>query len=381
MSEFLVAAACLALALVALVLRKTYFYVPRKELQRQAATRDPLAATLWRAAAYGNTLQVLLWLVVGLGAAAGFVLFARIAPPLFGFVVVALALWFGFAWMPSTRLTSLGARLAVWCTPAVVWLVATLQPVLQPVAGMLERFPLGPHTGAYEREDLLDVLARQKQQADNRVPQHELELAERALRFGDYKIRDVLVPRAQVHAVRSSEPIGPVLMDELHASQHRRFPVYEGDDKNNIVGTLYLRDIVDSKKGGTVADYTDHHAFYVHENDSLADALHALSAAKQQVLLVVNSHEEYLGIVTSRDVLGKLLAAPAGEAFDHHDDRAAVARKHDYVEPKPVQEPAEAVAEQPAEPDVAIEPEAPAPEAEQPADAVPLAETPPEVVK
>jgi CBS domain containing-hemolysin-like protein len=381
MSEFLVAAAFLALALVALVLRKTYFYVPRKELQRQAALRDPLAVTLWRAAAYGTTLQILLWLCIGLGAAIGFVLFARLAPPLFGFLVVALALWFGFAWMPSTRLTSMGARLAVWCTPSVVSVVSALQPMLQFIARLLERFPLGPHTGAYEREDLLDVLARQKQQADNRIPQEEIELAERALKFADYKIRDVVVPRSHVHAVSASEPIGPVLMDELHASKHMRFPVYEGDDKNNIVGTLYLRDIVDSKKGGTVADYTDRHAFYVHENDSLREALHALSVAKQQVLLVVNSHEEYLGIVTASDVLGKLLTVPASQAFDHHDDRAAVARKHDFVEPTPTEKPAEEVAEQPVDPGEPAEPEAPAIDTGEPTQAAPVAESTTKVVE
>lgn len=381
MSEFLVAVAFLVLALVALVLRKTYFYLPKKELQRQASTRDPLASTLWRAAAYGSSLQVLLWFCVGLGAAVGFVLFARIAPPVFGFVVVALALWFGFAWMPSTRLTSFGARLAVWCTPAVVSITSACQPVLTRIATFIERFPLGPHTGVYEREDLLDVLARQRQQADNRVPSTDIELAERALKFGDYKIRDVLVPRAKVTAVAASEPIGPVLMDELHASKHVRFPVYEGDDKNNIVGTLYLGDIVGDKKGGKVADYTDYHAFYVHENDSLYAALHALRAAKQQVLLVVNSHEEYLGIVTANDVLGKLFNAGAEAGFDTHDDRAAVARKHDHVETTPAEHSAEATAEQLADPEAAVQPDGPDPEADQPAEPDSMAETTSEVVK
>lgn len=364
MIEFIVALAFLALALVALVLRKTYFYLPRKELQRQAAGRDPLAATLWQAAAYGSSLQILLWFCVGLGAAVGFVLFARLAPPIFGFVVVALGLWFGFAWMPSTRLTGWGARLAVWCTPAVVGLLGATHPVFHKVAHFLAKFPLGPHTGVYERDDLLDLLARQKQQADNRLSVEELELAERALKFDDYKIRDVLVPRNRVTAISMSEPIGPVLMDELHASNHVRFPVY-AEKKNDIVGTLFLRDIVDSKRGGTVADYADRHVLYVHENDSLSQALHAFRSAKQQILLVVNSSEEYIGIVTVSDVLGKLLPLPGSSGFAHHDDKKAVAHKHDYVEP--------AEPKQPAEP---AEPTAPAPEETQP-----VAESTPEVVE
>ena len=327
MVQFIVALCFLALSLVSLTLRKTYFYLPKKELQRQASSRDPLATILWRAVAFGGSLQLLLWFFIGLGGAVGFVLFARIAPPVFGFVVVALVLWFAFVWIPSTRLTSVGARLAVWCTPSLVWLLGLLHPLLRRITHFLSRFPLGPHTGLYEKEDLLDFIEQQQHQSDNRISVEELSLVRQALKFDDYTVTDVLVPRKKVNAISNHEPIGPVLMDELHALAHTRFPVY-GDDKNVIVGTLFLRDIVDSKHSGTVKDYADKHVFYVHEKDSLSAALHAFRVAKQQILVVVNDFEEYVGIITVSDVLGKLITIPDGSAFVHHDDKRAVAAKH-----------------------------------------------------
>jgi CBS domain containing-hemolysin-like protein len=333
MFQFITALVFLALALVAVTLLKTYYYLPSAELKRQAAERQPLAQVLWRAVAFGGSLQLLLWGVVGLGGAIGLVMFAQVAPTFFGIVAVALVLWLALVWIPKTRLTGVGARLAVWFTPSIVWLLSVLRPLLEPLVVLARRFPLAPHTGMYEKEDLVRVVEKQHEQSDNRISPDVLELARRALQFDDYRIADVLVPRSRVKALSANEPIGPILMDELHALSHTRFPVYE-DDKNIISGTLYLRDIVDSKQSGTVKDYADSHVFYVHENDSLTEALRALRHAKQQMLVVVNSFEEYVGIVTITDVLEKLVELD-GDAFAQHDDKRAVAAKHEKPAKKP----------------------------------------------
>ena len=67
----------LLLAVIGVVARKTYFYLPLRELKRQAEKRDPLATQLYRAAAYGNSLKALLWLYIGLTTAAGIIVLAR----------------------------------------------------------------------------------------------------------------------------------------------------------------------------------------------------------------------------------------------------------------------------------------------------------------
>ncbi len=344
MLQFVIALIFLALALIAVTLLKTYYYLPPAELRRQATEKQLLAQVLWRAVAFGGSLQLLLWSVVGLGGAIGVVMFTQVAPTFLGVVAVALLLWLSLVWIPRTRLTSIGARLAVWFTPSIVWLLSTLRPLLNPLVAIARRFPLAPHTGLYEKEDLLRVVEQQHEQSDNRISPDTLSLAHRALQFDDYRIADVLVPRSRVKSLAVKEPIGPILMDELHALGHTRFPVYQ-DDKNVITGTLYLRDIVDGKQSGTVKNYADTHVFYIHESDSLAEALRAFRHAKQQMLVVVNSFEEYVGIVTISDVLQKLIELD-GESFEQHDDKHAVAAKHEKPAKKPkddIDEPTEVV--------------------------------------
>ena len=337
MIQFAVALICMLLALLALALQKTYFYLPYKELKRQARYDDPMAKTLFKAAAYGADLKLLLWFITGLLAAVGFVLFDRLAPTLLSLLVVALMLWLGFIWLPRSRLTAVGAHIAIWCTPVVVWLLRTLHPLLKWAVKYIDRYIVPAHTGIYEREDLYALLERQIHQGDNRINDQELEAMRNVLQFGEYTVRDAMIPRRHVKAINVDENIGPIIIDELHASGHARFPVYE-DKPTNIVGTLALESVADIKHHGKVRDHYDTHIVYAHESDGLAQVVLTFYKSKQRMLIVINSFDEYVGIVTIDDVLKHLVTMAEEEVDDKSDDRKAVAARHKHETEETVSE-------------------------------------------
>lgn len=327
MISFLLALLFVLLALLTLTLEKTYFYVPKKELKRQAALQDELAAILYRATAYDRELKLLLWTVTGLSAAAGIVLFARVAPPVIGFAAVVLILWLGFIWLPRTRLSLTGARLAQWCTPAVVEVLRYTHPLLRRIEPQVNRQHAGAHTGLYEREDLDELLERQSRQSDNRITDNELGRMRKLLIFGNLRVADILIPRKSVVAVNMDDAISPVLLDDLHKSGHPRFPVYESEP-GNVIGTLALDIIADTRHRGSIRDYFDPHLAFVHEADSLEQALRAFYETRQHLFIVINSADEYVGIVTLSDILKYLMGAIENERFGHYDDRKAVIERH-----------------------------------------------------
>src|SRR4051812_38725175 len=99
----------LILALAGVVIRKTYGYLPPRELKRQAEKHDKLAKQLYRAVAYGNSLRGLLWLFIGLTTAGGVILLARTLNVWVSLLIVAPLLWVAFSLIPATRLTKVGA--------------------------------------------------------------------------------------------------------------------------------------------------------------------------------------------------------------------------------------------------------------------------------
>ncbi len=327
------------LALLAISLLKVYKHVPERELKRRAREGDELAAALYKAAAYGPSLGAVLWFLAGITNALFFFTIARAAPGWLAVLASALLIWLSFVWLPARKVTRAGAWTAAQLAPAFGWLLSYLHPLLDRAAGLVQHhLPVTVHTGLYDRQDLLDLLEFQRVQPDNRVEKLELEIALHALTFGDQMISDVMTPRRVVKAVSADEPIGPVLMKELHDSGHSRFPVYE-DKRDHIVGIVYLRDFVNAKAGGTIRQAMRPELFYVHEDQPLTDALQAILKTHHQLFLVVNSFEEYAGIITMEDVLECVVGRPIIDEFDQYDDLRAVAARTARAEHKEHAEP------------------------------------------
>lgn len=324
-----------SLALLTISLQKTYSAVPAKELKRRAREGDEFAVLLYRAVSYGYGLKAVLGLLIGLAFAGFFVFVGHVWPTWMAFLLSLVLLWLGFMYLPASRVTGVGERIASWLAPALAWLLQYLHPVLDWIIGFIRRHrPVSIHTGLYDKDDLLDLLDRQQVQPGNRIEQLELEVARHALTFGDRLIRDVMIPRRIVKMVSVEESIGPVLMTELHDSGHSRFPVFE-DKEDNIVGTLYLRDLTRAKTGGLVRKIM--HAddiCYVHEEQPLADALQAVLKTRRQLLVVINGFEEYVGIITIEDVLEQIVGKPILDEFDQYEDLRAVAARDAKVDHK-----------------------------------------------
>src|SRR5574343_613198 len=98
MIGFSIAVLLLGVALLSLALQRTYSSLSDKELRRRARAKDPIAGVLYKAVAYGATLKVLLWFVTAVSAAGSFVLLGDMSHPILAFLIVALAITYGFAW-------------------------------------------------------------------------------------------------------------------------------------------------------------------------------------------------------------------------------------------------------------------------------------------
>lgn len=341
------------LTLVGISLQKTYKNLPRRELKRRAAKGDELAKLLYRAVAYGMSLEILLWIVIGLGAAGFFVLVADSLPTwlaLFGSVALV---WLGFAYMPNSRVTNAGNTIARVATPPIAWLLSHIYPILNRFGNFLQTHGrIQIHTGIFQKDDLLSLIDKQSEQADNRIDKAELAIAKHALTFGDKVIRDVMIPLRVVKTVKATDTVGPVLMAELHKSGFSRFPVI-GDKKGEIAGTLYLRDLVAAKTGGSVSSLMNKKVYYVNEEKPLQHVLDAFLKTKHHLFMVVNEFEEISGIITIEDILEQVLGKQIVDEFDKYDDMRAVAALQAKKDRKnhnhPAGEHSEASAEKPSE--------------------------------
>ncbi len=313
------------ITLLAIGLQRTYYHYPAKELKRRARNGDQLAQMLYRPVSYGVSLQILLWTIVILSSAASFVLLAQVFETWFAIILVAFLLWLGFLWIPSSRLTTVSTHIAAVATPGINWLLNYLYPLLERVGSFFTKHRhISVRTNLYEKEDIVELLDRQKGLPDNRIATHDIDLLQHALQFSDKQVRDVYIPLRLVQTVNITESIGPKLMDDLYKSGYSRFPVYEGE-KANIIATLYIKDLVHKKAGGNVKDVARPEVYYVHEDFTLQQALQAFLKTKHHLFIVVNSFEEFVGIVTIEDIMEQLIGQQIVDEFDTYEDMRTVA--------------------------------------------------------
>lgn len=342
---------CAVVALSFLSLLKTYQHIPAREVKRMARAGDATAKVLYRPIAYGASLQLVLWLVVGVAVSLSLLLFAHTLPFWLAIVLAVVVIWIGFAWIPSGDLSNPGVWLARRAAGPLAWLLERVNPLATRLIGFVRAHRrVYVHTGLYQKSDLVELLELQKDQPDSRISAGEIDMLASALSFGDKLVRDVLIPKRVVDEVSADEAIGPVLTDELHKSGHSRFPVYDGK-KDNVVGILYLRDLVLNRKTGTVRNVMKSHLSYVHEDFTLYQTLEAFIKTNQHLFLVVNEFEEFVGIITIEDVIEQMIGKVIVDEFDAYDDLRAVAAKaahkdhvkHEKDEPKPTEDVQEVV--------------------------------------
>lgn len=314
----------LVIGLAAIALQRLYSCVPVRELKRLAGRGDHLARTLYRAVAYGASLRLFLWIISSLGVAVGLLLTVPRLPAIAALALLMAVAFAGFILLPSIRLTQRSAQFAAGLTPEIVWILAHTHGVLDKMAVTVNRFRDMPlHSRLYEKEDLMELVNRQKDQSDNRIRPKDLDLVQRALSFDDTRAADIVQPRKTAFLVNADDSIGPILLDQLHQQKQGSFLVYK-DDQDNIIGSLALNDAVTAKHGGRVFDLIRNDLIFVHEDFTARQVLDAFHKTGHQVAVVINNAEEFIGVVTLDHLLQTLL----GEAQDEdiaYGDRSAVA--------------------------------------------------------
>jgi CBS domain containing-hemolysin-like protein len=328
MIDFAFAILLLLIVLLAIELRKSYHLLPKSELKYRAAHGDQLAEKLYRAAAYGSTLDVFLWIVIIFGSAGGLVLFNVVAPLWLSFIAIVLLLWLGFAWLPKAKVSKFTTKLVIFVTPPLASILNYLHPSVKRAYRLTRSdFEKANHTGVYDKKGLSELIDKQKAQQDNRISEQELNIIKKSIDLFDTKVSDVCLPWSKVKKITIIDPVGPILLDELHKSDQLLIPVTEDKGSKEIVGILNLNKLNITSKG-IVSDSMDSTVYYLNEDDTLDNALKSFATTNYPLFIVVDDTEHYVGVLTFSSVVAELLGHVPEDSFEQFASLSVVAGKY-----------------------------------------------------
>jgi magnesium and cobalt transporter len=169
------------------------------------------------------------------------------------------------------------------------------------------------------REDLAEVI--QNAGLRGLLDPDALRIIEATLQVSERQVREIMIPRAQMVAVRANmqpREFLPLLIETAHS----RFPVLDADNSDEVIGIIFAKDLLkllrdertDRNDRFNLKDYL-RPAFFVPESTHLDRLLKEFRAKRNHMAIVVNEYGGIAGLVTMEDALEQIV----GEIDDEHD--------------------------------------------------------------
>ncbi len=202
-----------------------------------------------------------------------------------------------------------------------------LAAILGPIATLLihvgnaltpgKGFRQGPFDSQAELRDLVDLAS-----SDSLIEDDERAMIHSVFELSDTFAREVMVPRTEMVFIERNKSLRQALSLCLR-SWFSRIPVI-GENADDIVGVIYLKDIVkrvfeyrDAEHAEKVEDLM-RPPYFVPDSKQADDLLRDMQSARVHMAIVVDEYGGTAGIVTIEDILEEIV----GEIADEYDTAA-----------------------------------------------------------
>ena len=195
----------------------------------------------------------------------------------------------------------------------------------KPSGGWLRKLSQAFSGEAQDREELLAQLRDAHERG--LIDSEALEMIEGVIGVADIRVRDIMIPRAQMVCVRRDDPPSKLLPVVLE-SGHSRYPVLDAD-KDDVVGILLAKDLLRVLAEDKDDDEFDMRecmrtAVVVPEAKRVDILLKEFRRNRNHMAIVVDEYGGVAGVVTIEDAIEQIV----GDIDDEYDidDEQAIRR-------------------------------------------------------
>ena len=149
------------------------------------------------------------------------------------------------------------------------------------------------------------------------LTEEEREIVINTIELKSKNVKDIMIPRVDVNMLHIDTSYEKVIK-AFNKDRNSRIPVYK-DGIDDIVGVLYVKDLVDIDEKTFNLKKIIHKAFFVPISISLMELLKNFRTKQIHIAMVVDEYGGFSGIVTMEDVLEEIIGDIRDE-FDEEDD-------------------------------------------------------------
>ena len=233
--------------------------------------------------------------------------------------------------VPKTVALERAGRTALIIARPFSWYLKAFRPAIKLLDGMGHSVvralgiqpPAAGHTVAHSSEELQIQIRQAREHGLLAASQAHSMLG--ALDLGQLRVREIMVPRPDVHALSDQSGLDETL-SLFATTQRSRLPVFEGT-LDHVLGFLHIKDILwvvldrerRTAEGAPVQPFDVRRllreVLIVPESKLASELLAEMRARRQSLAMVVDEFGSILGLVTLEDLLEQVV----GEIHDEFD--------------------------------------------------------------
>jgi len=187
-------------------------------------------------------------------------------------------------------------------------------PLVRSLRGMLRTIGIGGNGDASLEDDLRELIEQHPDGAQ--MDSEERALLLNLVKFGDLRVGEVMIPRADIVALDMKSDIQDVI-DVFQREFHSRIPIYR-EALDHVIGMVHIKDLLKywGKEDALRLEDVVREVMFVPPSMPVADLLLNMRTRRLHMAMVIDEYGGTDGLVTIEDLVESIV----GDIEDEHDE-------------------------------------------------------------
>uniref|UniRef100_A0A5S6R090 CNNM transmembrane domain-containing protein n=1 Tax=Trichuris muris TaxID=70415 RepID=A0A5S6R090_TRIMR len=247
--------------------------------------------------------------------------------------------------VPQAICSRYGLAVGAYTVVLTKFFMLLTAPISWPISKILDKC-LGEEVGqVYNKDRLLELIRLSKEQEGELRNCQEVQIVTGALELSRKTVADVMTNIKDVFMLSAEMILTPSVVNEIVKSGYTRIPVYEGDNRNLIVGILNVKDLAlldpeDQLPLNSICKFYQHPVRFVMEDTPLSLMLEEFKKGHYHLALVQRIVDDgvndpvyqVVGLITLEDIIEEIIQAEIMDEFDvMRESRRKVRRRSVFL--------------------------------------------------
>jgi putative hemolysin len=219
---------------------------------------------------------------------------------------------------PKTLARGNAEKFAPACVMVLIAVYYLMWPIVKAFTWIIQ-FVLGKNANVRSRlvtKDDIEVMVEMAEE-ERTIDSKQLDLLNSILEFPSIKVKDIMVSRTQIEAIKKNSTFLEVIQIVREVA-HSRYPVYS-EDLDDVLGFLHVKDLAfmgpEEQKNFDITKYVKP-PFFVYEHMKIQAVFDHMNRKKVHLALVKDENGLVVGMLTLEDIMEEIF----GDIQDEHDD-------------------------------------------------------------